>query len=152
MMRMPDIRPKSIYGSYLVRYGTPDRTKNIKTLLRDAQEVTSSSSSCKALQPHLASASMETGSPRPSCSGVMNLNRGPRSDYTPHSNRAPTANEEYETSGRNSLRLAQRSTTSMLLTLRQINSRSNVVTTKSPWDRDQFGFFMLHPALIRGGH
>ena len=88
---------------------------------------------------------METGSPRPSCSGVMNLNRVPRRDYTPHSNRAPTANEEYETSGRNSLRLAQRSTTSMLLTLRQINSRSNVVTTKSPWDCDHFGLFMLRP-------
>jgi hypothetical protein len=89
---------------------------------------------------------METGSPRPFRSGFMNLNQGPRRDYMPHGNRAPTANEEYDTSGRNSLRLPQRSTTSMLPTLRPVDSLSNVVTTKSPWERDHFGFSMPRPS------
>ena len=38
---------------------------------------------------------METVLLRPSCSGVMNLNRGLRFDHTPHRNHAPTANEVY---------------------------------------------------------
>ena len=155
MMLMPDIRLKLIFGSssYLVWSVFPNRTKYIETYLRDAQEVpndelvsTSSSLSCKTLQPYSASASMETGLPRPFRSGVMNLNRGSRRDCMSHGNRAPTANEEYDTSGRNSLRLPQRSTTSMLPTLRPIDSLSNVVTTKSPWERDHFGFSMPRPS------
>ena len=125
-------------------------TKDIETCLRDAQEVpneelvsTSSSLSCKTLQPYSASASMETGLPRPFRSGVMNLNRGSRRDCMSHGNRAPTANEEYDTSGRNSLRLPQRSTTSMLPTLQTINSLSNVVSTKSPWDRNHVAEGMI---------
>ena len=79
---------------------------------------TSSSLSRKALQPQLTSASMETLSLQPSCSGVMNLNRGIR----PGEITRPTAIMHrlqmkcIDTSGRNTLRLAQPSATSMLPT------------------------------------
>ena len=124
MMQMPDKRFLFIYGSRLVRSNSTDRTKHMEKYLRDAtQEVSndtlvynSSSLSRKAIQPHLTSASVKTGSLRPFRSGVMNLNQGPRRDYSLRRNRAPIANEVYDTSGRNSLRLAQRSTTSMQLT------------------------------------
>jgi hypothetical protein len=145
MMQMPDKRILFIYGSRLVRSNSTDRTKHMEKYLRDAtQEVNSSSLSRKAIQPHLTSASVKTGSLRPFRSGV-NLNQGPRRDYTLRRNRAPTANEVYDTSGRNSLRLAQRSTTSMQLTPRQSTFRSSLVYTKSPWECDHFGCSMPRP-------
>jgi hypothetical protein len=100
----------------------------------------SSSLSCKAIQPHLTSGSVTTGSLRPFRSGVMNLNQGLRRDCTLRRNRV-------RTSGRNLLRLAQRSTTSMQLTPRRSNFLSSLVTvyTKSPWDRNHFGCSMPRP-------
>jgi hypothetical protein len=66
-----------------------------------------------SLQPHLTSALMETGPLRP-------FRSEPRRDYMPHRNHVPTANEVYGTFDHNSLRLAQLSTTSMLLTPQRI--------------------------------
>ena len=99
----------------------------------------------KAIQPHLTSASVKTGSLLPFRSGVMNLNQGLCREYTLRRNRAPTANEVYDTSGRNSLRLAQRSTKSMQLTPRRSNFRSSLVYTKSPWECYHFGCSMPRP-------
>ncbi len=124
--------------------------------MRDAtQEVSndmlvynSSSLSRKAIQPHLTSASVETGSLRPFRSGVMNLNQGPRRDYTSHRNRADSCAD-----CKRSVRYIRPQLAAPCAGIydkyavdTSISAAAwYMVYTKSPWECDHFGCSMHSP-------